>query len=103
MEMYNTSDYLRVTRIYKVRAVEATTMYVNPDKKEERRRDARRYPSSSPKKEKKFMGESIEYVDVHRRELEAAGPKKAVAEEEESLPFMLWVHMAAKRESVHFV
>ncbi len=96
MEMYNTADYLRVNPTYKVRAVEATAMYVNPDK-EERRKEERKYSSSPPKKEKKPDDRKVEYKDVQGQEVEALRSKKAAGAEMENAPFRLWVYMTAKQ------
>lgn len=96
MEMYNTSDYLRVNRIYKIPAVENVTMYINPDKKEERRKEERKYTSSSSKKMKKSADEKREYANVQRQAGEAVRPKKTASVQDENALFSLWVYMTAK-------
>lgn len=96
MEMYNTSDYLRVNPLYKVRAVETNEMSVDPDKKEERRREERRNLSSS-RKEKKSAHKTEEYAQVYSREIEAVSQKKKADQEGENSPYLLWMYMTAKQ------
>ncbi|MBQ9991749.1 MAG: hypothetical protein IJP31_12565 [Lachnospiraceae bacterium] len=53
MEMVNLSDYIIINCSYKVQAVDACTMYINPDQKEERRRREKEKGSSPPKKQRR--------------------------------------------------
>ncbi|MCI6813649.1 MAG: hypothetical protein SOX11_10570 [Lachnospiraceae bacterium] len=96
MEMYNTSDYLRVNPVYKVRAVEANTMSVDPDKKEERRREERKH-SAQQRKEKKASDKTMGYNRVYQQEAESHELRPETDKEKECSPYLLWLHMKASQ------
>lgn len=99
MEMYTMSDYLMVNGIYKVRAVDAGGMYINPDRKEERRNQEWQDGSPPSGKEKKSANKALEYNDVLLKEVEAARQRKRRTENENT-PFWLWMYMTGRQNQV---
>lgn len=95
MEMVNTLDYTMVNPIYKVRAIDAGGMYINPDKQEGRRRQEQQKNLSPPEKEEASVGLAFDYMEVHQQEMEAVRQKEQ-SKAKEAVPFRLWMYMSGK-------